>query len=127
MPDWAVTIVTALIGGLFGAGGWAGMAQLLKARADARLAVESQQDEHTLKLYQSLNASEEVFRKAVLGAYEGEVKARREIEARLTETQSQLTIITLERDDLRKRYEAALVRIRELEKRVGELEQEHHV
>lgn len=127
MPDWAVTIVTALIGGLFGAGGWAGMAQLLKARADARLAAESQQDTHTLTLFQSLNASEEVFRKAVLGAYLEEVRARREIEARLTETQSQLTIITLERDDLRNKYAAALDRIRLLEGRVAELEQEHHV
>lgn len=126
MPDWAVTITTALIGGLFGAGGFAGFAQVLKARADARLAVESQQDEHTLKLYQSLNASEEVFRKAVLGAYEGEVKARRELEANYRETQKQLTIITLERDDLRNKYDAALDRIRQLEGRVAELEQEHH-
>lgn len=120
MPDWALTIATALIGGLFGAGGWAGMAQLLKARADARLAVEAQQDTHTLNLYQSLNASEEVFRKAVLGTYIEEVKARQAVEARLT-------AITLERDDLRNKYAAALDRIRLLENRVAELEQEHHV
>lgn len=122
MPDWAVTIATALIGGLFGAGGFAGIAQLLKVRSDARLAVEAQQDEHTLKLYQSLNSSEDVFRKAVLGAYTEEVKARREVEVRLTETQNQLTIITLERDSLQNKYDAALVRIRELEARVAELE-----
>lgn len=126
MPDWVVTIATALIGGLFGAGGFAGFAQILKARADAQLAAESQQDEHTLKLYQSLNASEDVFRKAVLGAYEQEVKARREIEANLRETQKQLTIITLERDSLQHKYDAALARIRQLESRVAELEQEYH-
>lgn len=126
MPEWLRDIIVALIGGLFGAGGFAGIAQVLKARSDARLAVESQQDEHTLKLYQSLNASEEVFRKAVLGAYEGEVKARRELEANYRETQKQLTIITWERDDLRNKYDAALDRIRQLEERVAELEQEHH-
>lgn len=120
-------IITALIGGLFGAGGWAGMAQLLKARADARLAVEAQQDTHTLNLFQSLNASEETFRKAVLAAYLDEVKARQVLEARLTETQNQLAIITQERDDLRGKYNAALDRIRQLEARVAELEQEHHV
>lgn len=138
MPDWLRDIVVALIGGLFGAGGIAGLAQVLKARADARLAIEAQQDEYTLKLHQSLNASEEVFRNAVLGAYNGEVKVRREIEARLDaevkargEVEKQLTAITGERDLFKRQLEqaqtdlsAAHAKIRHLESEIAQLQQQ---
>lgn len=129
MPDWAVSLVTALIGGLFGAGGFAAY---VKARTDARLSAEAQQDEHTLKLINALGASETEFRNAVLTAYQSEVSARRDLDARLTTTQHDLTIVTLERDDLKRKLDRALTdldqahrKIRHMEDEIATLQHQH--
>lgn len=119
MPDWAVAIITALIGGLSGAGG---LAAYLRMRVDARQAAAARQDDYTLKLRDALDKDEAEFRKAVYEAYLAEVARNRDLDARLTTTQGQLTIITLERDSLRQKYEQALDRIRQLEGKVAELE-----
>lgn len=119
MPDWAVTILGAIIGGLFGAGG---LAAYLKVRADTRLTADAQQDEHTLKLINALGASEAEFRKAVSDAYQSEVAARRELDARLTETQKQLTIVTLERDELKRQRDADQREIEALKQQVRQLQ-----
>jgi len=119
MPDWLVAVLTNTISGLLGAGG---VVAWVRVRADARQAAAARQDDYTLKLRDALDKDEDVFRKAVLSAYQEEVKARRELEANLRETQKQLTVITLERDDLRSKYERALDRIRQLESKVAELE-----
>lgn len=119
MPDWAVSLLTALVGGLFGAGG---LAALQRARSDARLSAEAQQDEHTLKLINALGASETEFRNAVLLAYQSEVQARRDLDSRLTTTQHDLTIVTLERDELKRKLERTQAA---LEHAQGDLNQAH--
>lgn len=124
MPDWLIPLAQTLATAAVGGGVFAGLAALIKARADARLSTETQQDEQTLKLINSLGASEEVFRKAVLGAYQEEVKARLDIDARLTVTQNQLTVVTLERDDLKRKWERAQTDLDEAHKKIRHLEDE---
>lgn len=138
MPDWLTTIAVAIISGLFGAGGFAAY---LRSRNDARLNAEAQQDEHTLKLINALGASENEFRNAVLAAYQSEVAARRDLDARLTTTQNQLAVVTLERDDLKHkldRTQAALEhaqtdlnqahqKIRNMEAEIAVLQQQQQI
>lgn len=126
MPDWATGLLTAIVGALFGGGG---VVAFLKARADAQVAREAQQDDYTLKLINAQGASEAEFRNAVIKAYEYEVAARRDLDARLTETQKQLTITTAERDLTQRQLErtqaeldAAHAKIRHLEAEIAELQ-----
>lgn len=131
MPDWAVSLLTALVGGLFGAGG---LVAFQRARSDARLSAEAQQDEHTLKLINALGASETEFRNAVLLAYQSEVSARRDLDSRLTTTQNQLAVVTLERDDLKRKLEHAQSdldkahqKIRRMENEIATLKQQQNI
>lgn len=126
MPDWAVTIVVAFLSTLSGAGG---VVAYLRWRSDTRAARESRQDDHILKLISAQDASEVQFRDAVIKAYEYEVAARRELDARLTETQKQLTIAVAERDLFQRQLEraqadltAAHAKIRHLEDEIAQLQ-----
>lgn len=119
MPDWLVSVITALIGGLSGAGG---LAAYLRMRNETRQAAAARQDDYTLRLRDALDKDEAEFRKAVYDAYQAEVGRNRDLDNRLTETQRQLTIITLERDDLKRQYDRALERIRHLEAEVAQLQ-----
>lgn len=137
MPDWLISIVTAIVGGLFGAGG---LVAWQRMRVETRLTAETQQDEHTLKLLNALNADEAAFRRAVYDAYLAEVARNRDLDARLTEVQKQLTITTGERDLTQRQLErtqAELVqtrgdldkantKIRQLEEQIAALEQKEH-
>jgi hypothetical protein len=119
MPEWLSTIVIAVISGLFGAGG---LAAYLKVRSDARITREAQQDDHTLALINAQGASEAEFRNAVIKAYEYEVSARRDLDVRLTETQKQLTIVGLERDELKRQRDIDQRTIDGLEHQVKQLQ-----
>jgi len=104
VPDWFVNVLISFISAASGAGG---VVAYLRYRADTRLSAEAQQDKHTLDLINALGASETDFRNAVLAAYQSEVQARRDLDARLTTAQNLLTIVTLERDDLKHKLEKA--------------------
>lgn len=130
MPDWAIGILSNIISGLLGAGG---LATWLRLRADARQAAAARQDEYTLKLRDALDKDEAEFRKAVYDAYMAEVARSRELDSRLTTTQGQLTIITLERDDLKRKWERAQedlnqahAKIRHLETEIATLQQQQN-
>lgn len=126
MPDWVTTLISALIGGLFGAGG---LAAYTRAKNDARLTAEAQQDDHTLKLLNALNADEAEFRKAVYEAYLAEVARNKTIDERLTTTINQLAAVTLERDLFKRQLDQANERIKHLESEVARLstQQETHL
>lgn len=112
------------------------LAQYIRARGQNQNEATAQQDtanaqqrEYLLKLQELTNADERQLREALAQMWaetraqlREEQKERAALDARLTETQRQLTFITLERDDLRNKYERALDRIRHLEGRVAELE-----
>lgn len=131
MPDWLIALMTALIGGLTGAGG---LAAWQRARSDARLAVAVQRDDYTLRLKEALDKDETAFRQAVYEAYLAEVGRNKELDSRLTEVQKQLTIAITERDIFQRQLEraqtdlqAAHEKIRHLEAQIAALEQKEHV
>lgn len=121
MPDWLTGIITAVIGGLFGAGG---LAAYLRIRVEARQTAASRQDEYTLKLRDSLDKDEADFRKAVYDAYLAEVGRNRDLDSRLTETQKQLTVITLERDDLKRQLDRAQADLNQAHAKIRQMEAE---
>lgn len=128
MPDWAISLLTALIGGLSGAGG---LAAYLRMRAETRQTAAARQDEFTLKLRDALDKDEAEFRTAVYNAYLAEVTRNKDLDSRLTETQRQLVLITGERDLFKRQLEqaqadlsAAHAKIRHLEGEIAQLQQQ---
>lgn len=125
-PDWLISILTAIIGGLSGAGG---LAAYLRMRTETRQAAAARQDEFTLKLRDALDKDEAEFRTAVYNAYLAEVTRNRDLDDRLGETQKQLTTITGERDLFKRQLEqaqtdlsAAHAKIRHLESEIAQLQ-----
>lgn len=120
-----------------GAGGvFLALAQYIRARGQNQNEAMAQQDtanaqqrDYLLKLQELTNADERQLRDALAQMWaetraqlREEQKERAALDARLTETQRQLTIITLQRDELQRKYEQAVERIRQLEKEVAELQ-----
>lgn len=99
MPDWLIAVVSNIVSGVLGAGG---LAAWMRMRTDARQAAIAHQDEYTLKLRDALDKDEAEFRQAVYNAYLAEVARNRDLDSRLTTTQAQLTVITGERDALKR-------------------------
>ena len=131
MPDWVISLLTALIGGLTGAGG---LVAWQRARSDARLATTTHRDDYTLRLRDALDKDEAEFRKAVYEAYLAEVGRNKDLDARLSEVQGQLKIALAERDLFQRQLERAQLdlaaahdKIRHLETQIAALEQKEHV
>lgn len=134
------------------------LAQYVRARGQNRNeaqalgnTADAQQRDYLLKLQELTNADERQLRETIAAMWaetrqqlrdtqeqlRQEQQKRVELDARLTETQKQLTVITLHRDelqkkydqaqarsdDLKQKYEQALARIRQLEKEVAELKE----
>jgi len=105
------------------------LTQYIRARGQNRVEAKAQQDEYSIKFRAALDADEETFRKALwemVGALRQELTdertARRELDARLTETQKALTLVTLERDEVRREHERERL---ERERLRTELDQAH--
>lgn len=119
MPDWLTTLITAIISAASGAGG---VVAYLKMRQDARITLATHQDDYTLKLRDALDKDEAEFRKTVYDAFRAEVARNRELDERLTVTQKELTVVGLERDELRRKLDRTQV---ELDRAKADLNEAH--
>lgn len=115
-----------------GAGGvLLALVQYIRARGQNQVEAKAQRDEYSLKLINALNADEDTFRKALLETIRDlrkdlaeEQKARSDLDARLTKTQSDLTIVTLERDELRRKLDKAQIDLDQAHQKIRHMEEE---
>jgi len=121
MPDWAVQVLTAIVSGLLGAGGFFAY---LKNRGDAQLALTANRDDHTLRLRDALDKDEAEFRNAVYAAYLAEVGRNRDLAERLSDVQKQLLTVIGERDDLAQQLRRAQTDLNSAHEKIRHLETE---
>ena len=125
---------------LFFAGGTGGLltalALYIRARGQNKNEARAQQDDYSIKLRAALDADEGTLRASLMAmvkdfevtardlrqALAAEEKARRELDQRLTETQKQLTVVTLERDELKRQQERDQKKIEGSEYQIRQLQ-----